>query len=57
MCREQLVDILKRKGRNVEGKKIEFAGIGDFTRAWHFLANSGRLKRRDDEWGALLQLL
>jgi hypothetical protein len=56
-CREQLVDILKRKGRNVEGKKIEFAGIGDFTRAWHFLANSGRLKRRDDEWGALLQLL
>jgi hypothetical protein len=56
-CREQLVDILKRKGRNVEGKKIEFAGIRDFTRAWHFLANSGRLKRRDNEWSALLQLL
>jgi hypothetical protein len=56
-CREQLVDVLKRKGRDVEGKKVEFAGIGDFTRAWHFLANSGRLKRRDDEWSVLLQLL
>lgn len=36
------------------GEDIEFAGIGNFTRTRHYIANTGNLSWSDDEWTALV---
>jgi hypothetical protein len=45
--KKMLKDLLRKKGRSVEdGMDIEFEGIGNFSKALHFVASSGILKKR-----------
>jgi hypothetical protein len=53
-----LKDFLVSKGRNVrKNMRIEFEGIGDFTRTLHFIASSGVLNKSKDDWRELLRKL
>jgi hypothetical protein len=53
-----LKSLLKSKGRGVrEDMKVEFEGIGDFSKTLHFIASSGVLRRREEEWRSLIQRL
>jgi hypothetical protein len=54
---EALRRALKSVGRSVENKRIEFEGIGDFTKQLHFIANSGFLRRKGEEWESLISRL
>jgi len=56
---KRVLDMLSQKlGRQVASiSKIEFEGIGEFSRARHFIVNSGLLRRKIEEWKALLQEL
>jgi hypothetical protein len=54
---EALRRVLKSVGRSVENEKIEFEGIGDFTKQLHFIANSGLLRRKREEWEILISRL
>jgi len=56
--RTMLLAFLRNKGKNIrDGMKITFEGIGDFSKTLHFIANSGSLRRREDEWKELLREL
>jgi hypothetical protein len=50
--------LLAGRGKAV-GKymKIEFEGIGNFSRALHFIASSGVLKKRREDWEGLIKKL
>lgn len=55
---EKVLSLLKRKYPNIPSNiDIEFEGIGSFTKGLHFIASSGVLKRRENEWRALLKKL
>lgn len=49
-------EMLRTKGKNIkDGMKIEFEGIGSFTETLHFIASSGVLKKKENEWKKLIQ--
>jgi hypothetical protein len=49
-------EMLRTKGKNIkDGMKIEFEGIGSFTETLHFIASSGVLKKKENEWRKLIQ--
>jgi hypothetical protein len=51
-------EMLRSRGRSVkDDMKIEFEGIGDFTETLHFIASSGVLKKRKEDWEELIQKL
>jgi len=53
-----LRDLLRSRGRRVgDDMKVEFEGIGDFSRTLHFIASSGVLRRKMEDWRNLLQRL
>lgn len=53
-----LKDLLRKKGRNIkDDMNIEFEGIGNFSRALHFIASSGILKKKKEDWERLVQRL
>jgi hypothetical protein len=55
---KSLKDFLKSKGKSLrEDMKIEFEGIGDFSKTLHFIASSGVLKKKKTEWEELLRKL
>lgn len=48
-------NLLKSKGKNVKDyMKIEFEGIGNFSKTLHFIASSGVLKKKKEDWEKLL---
>jgi len=50
--------LLARRGKAVEKyMEIEFEGIGNFSRALHFIASSGVLKKRMEDWEGLIKKL
>ncbi|MFP3131113.1 MAG: hypothetical protein RXR51_06000 [Nitrososphaeria archaeon] len=50
--------LLAGRGKAVEKyMKIEFEGIGNFSRALHFIASSGVLKKRMEDWEGLIKKL
>jgi hypothetical protein len=40
-----------------EDMKVEFEGIGDFSKTLHFIASSGVLKRRKEDWESIVARL
>ncbi len=55
---KNLREYLKRKGKNIkDDMKIEFEGIGEFSRALHFIASSGLLKKRREDWDSIVARL
>jgi len=53
-----LREMLKSRGRSIkDDMKIEFKGIRDFTETLHFVASSGVLKKRKEDWEELIQKL
>jgi hypothetical protein len=53
-----LKSLLISKGKNVrKDMRIEFEGIGDFSRTLHFIASSGALKKEKKDWEELLRKL
>jgi hypothetical protein len=55
---KNLREFLRQKGRNIrDDMKIEFEGIGDFSRTLHFVASSGLLKKRKDDWDNVVKRL
>ena len=55
---ENLREHLKQRGKNVkDDMKIEFEGIGEFSRTLHFIASSGLLKKRKDDWNNIVKRL
>jgi len=55
---KNLREFLRQKGRNIrDDMKIEFEGIGDFSRTLHFVASSGLLKKRKDDWNSIVKRL
>jgi hypothetical protein len=44
-------------GASPDVVKIEFEGIGDFSKTLHFVASSGVLKRKKHEWSSLVEHL
>ena len=57
--KRRVLDLLSRKlGKQVFSiPEMEFEGIGEFSRARHFIASSGLLRRKREDWEALLQEL
>lgn len=54
--RERILEVLRRQGYSVpENVKIEFAGIGNFSRTLHFIVSSGALRRRREDWERLVR--
>jgi hypothetical protein len=52
---KNLREYLKRKGKSIkDNMKIEFEGIGEFSRALHFIASSGLLKKRREDWDSIV---
>jgi len=55
---KNLKEFLRQKGRNIrDDMKIEFEGIGEFSRTLHFIASSGLLKKRKDDWNNIVKRL
>ncbi len=55
---KNLREYLKRKGKSIkDNMKIEFEGIGEFSRAPHFIASSGLLKKRKEDWDSIVARL
>jgi hypothetical protein len=55
---EKLKELLRRKGKPVRDEmSIEFEGIGDFSKTLHFIASSGVLKKRKEDWEKLVEKL
>jgi hypothetical protein len=55
---KNLREYLKRKGKSIEdGMKIEFEGIGEFSRTLHFIASSGLLKKKREDWESIVKKL
>lgn len=53
---KNLREFLRRKGRNIrDGMKIEFEGIGEFSRTLHFIASSGLLEKRKENWENIIR--
>ena len=53
---KNLMVSLKRKGRSVSDQmKIAFEGIGEFSRTLHFIASSGVLKKRKEDWQNIIR--
>jgi len=53
-----LRDLLRRRGRGLrDDMRVEFEGIGEFSRTLHFIASSGVLKKRKEDWERLVQRL
>jgi len=51
-------EFLRQKGKNIrDDMKIEFEGIGDFSRTLHFIASSGLLKKRKEDWDSIVHIL
>ncbi|ACB39378.1 hypothetical protein [Pyrobaculum neutrophilum] len=56
--RGKLLQMLRERYPDLpENVKIEFEGIGDFTRTLHFIVSSGALKRGRGEWERLVEEL
>ena len=52
------VQELVRRGLTVpENADMEFEGIGEFSRALHFIAHSGALKKSGEEWSEVVESL
>lgn len=55
---KNLREYLKQKGKNIkDDMKIAFEGIGEFSRAPHFIASSGLLKKRKEDWDSIVARL
>ncbi len=55
---EKLKGLLRERGKRVEDEmSIEFEGIGDFSKTLHFIASSGVLKKRKEDWKKLVEKL
>lgn len=55
---EKLKELLRERGKRVEDEmSIEFEGIGDFSKTLHFIASSGVLKKRKEDWEKLVERL
>jgi hypothetical protein len=55
---KNLREYLKRKGKNIkDDMKIEFEGIGDFSRTLHFVVSSSLLKKKREGWDNIVKKL
>jgi hypothetical protein len=55
---KKLKGLLRERGRPVKDEmSIEFEGIGDFSKTLHFIASSGVLKKRREDWEKLVEKL
>ena len=55
---KKLKGLLRERGRPVKDEmSIEFEGIGDFSKTLHFIASSGVLKKRKEDWEKLVERL
>jgi hypothetical protein len=55
---KKLKELLRRRGRPVKDEmSIEFEGIGDFSKTLHFIASSGALKKKKEDWEKLVERL
>jgi hypothetical protein len=55
---KKLKELLRRKGKPVRDEmSIEFEGIGDFSKTLHFIASSGVLKKKKEDWEKLIERL
>ena len=55
---KKLKELLRRRGRPVKDEmSIEFEGIGDFSKTLHFIASSGALKKKEEDWKKLVEKL
>jgi len=55
---KNLREYLRRKGKSIkDDMKIEFEGIGEFSRALHFIVSSGLLKKRREDWDSIVARL
>jgi hypothetical protein len=55
---EKLKELLRERGKRVEDKmSIEFEGIEDFSKTLHFIASSGVLKKKKEDWEKLVERL
>ncbi|MCC6004321.1 MAG: hypothetical protein LM590_08265 [Thermofilum sp.] len=55
---KKLKELLRRRGRPVRDEmSIEFEGIGDFSKTLHFIASSGALKKKKEDWEKLVERL
>lgn len=54
---EALRSLLKSKGKRAENMKLEFEGIREFSRSLHFIASSGVLKKKREDWESLVKRL
>ncbi|RLF64728.1 MAG: hypothetical protein DRN26_06250 [Thermoplasmata archaeon] len=53
--KRKVIELLRKHGRRVpDNVKLEFEGIGDFSSTLHFIVSSGVLKRRREDWKALI---
>lgn len=51
-----VIEMLRSQGKRIPNNvKLEFEGIGDFSSTLHFLVSSGALKRRKEEWQAVIK--
>lgn len=56
--RAKVLELLRRRGRQVpQGARVEFEGIGGFSKALHFVVSSGLLERAEEKWRSLLSEL
>ena len=54
----RLRDFLKDRGKAVrDNMGIEFEGIRDFSKTQHFIASSGVLKKKEEDWKSFIQRL
>ena len=55
LYRSKVIELLRKQGRYIpDNVKIEFEGIGDFSRTLHFIVSSGALNRKREEWENLI---
>jgi hypothetical protein len=55
---KKLKELLRRKGKPVKDEMgVEFEGIGDFSKTLHFIASSGVLKKKKEDWEKLVERL
>ena len=53
-----LRDLLRSRGKSLrDDVKVEFEGIREFSRTLHFIASSGVLKKRREDWERLVRRL
>jgi hypothetical protein len=55
---KKLKELLRRKGKPVKDEmSVEFEGIGDFSKTLHFIASSGVLRKKKEDWEKLVERL